>query len=207
MTLTAVFAGDSVTEADRDGDPQGLGFGWVRLVAEALPGVIVRNAGVGGDRIVDLQRRWSDDVLIHAPELVSILVGVNDTRHRYLRGLPTTAVEFESTYRRLLDEAAAHGVESVILMEPFLVPINEALRRWRDDDLEAKVEVVRELATTYGARLVALDAAVLAACTVHGAGCIAGDGVHPSALGHRVIADAWLSAARPWLRARGLPAQ
>ena len=78
-----VFIGDSITDCDRRTDPLGLGGGYVDLVTGLLrdrgDDSVVINSGVSGDRIEHLGLRWQADALDHAPAVLSIHIGVNDT--------------------------------------------------------------------------------------------------------------------------------
>ncbi|GIF63626.1 lipase [Asanoa ishikariensis] len=190
---TIVFAGDSITDCERRDDPTGLGDGYVRRIATTLGDAVrVVNRGISGNSARDLRDRWAADVLAERPDLVSILVGVNDTWRRYDSGAVTTAEEFEENYRALLDPLA--GVP-VVLIEPFLLPINEEQVTWRED-LDPKLAVVRKLAAEYGATLVPADTALAGAGTPAE---MAPDGVHPSDRGHDLLATLWLEHAKPAL--------
>ncbi|MFF0265463.1 SGNH/GDSL hydrolase family protein [Kribbella sp. NPDC004536] len=185
---TVVFAGDSVTDCGRRTDPSGLGDGYVRNLYDDLganrPPIV--NAGISGNRAVDLAARWATDVLAHDPALVSILIGINDTWRRYDENDPTTAESFEASYRSLLDALSC----PVVLMEPFLLPVKDGQQEWRED-LDPKLEVVRKLAVEYGAILVPTDVELTKQAAAVGPAALAGDGVHPSAAGHRALADLW----------------
>jgi acyl-CoA thioesterase I len=185
---TVVFAGDSVTDCGRRTDPDGLGNGYVRNLYDDLaarrPRIV--NAGISGNRAVDLVRRWSTDVLAHDPSLVSILIGINDTWRRYDKDDPTTAESFEASYRALLDPLTC----PVVLIEPFLLAVKDGQDAWRED-LDPKLDVVRKLAVEYGAILVPADVELNRQASSAGAATLAGDGVHPTAAGHQAIADLW----------------
>src|ERR1700754_764879 len=92
-----VFTGDSITDCDRRTDPEGLGDGYVRLLAGSpeLAGFDVRNRGISGNRVLDLQERWENDVVAEQPAILSVLVGINETWRRYDSGDPTTAEQVE----------------------------------------------------------------------------------------------------------------
>lgn len=185
---TVVFAGDSVTDCGRREDPQGLGDGYVRDLFDSLgpqrPRIV--NAGISGNRAADLEARWQTDVLAHEPDVVSVLIGINDTWRRYDKNDPTSTESFERSYRALLEPVRA----KLILVEPFLLAVKEDQDAWRED-LDPKIEVVRRLASEYGAVLVPADVEFnLQAATV-GATTLADDGVHPTAAGHRLLADLW----------------
>ena len=186
---TIVFAGDSVTDCGRRDDPEGLGDGYVRDLFDELgprrPRIV--NVGISGNRAVDLEARWQTDVVAHEPELVSVLIGINDTWRRYDKDDPTSAADFEASYRALLEPLQA----KLVLVEPFMLPVKEEQHTWRED-LDPKIEVVRRLATEYGAILVAADVEFTRQAAVVGATALADDGVHPTAAGHRLLAELWL---------------
>jgi lysophospholipase L1-like esterase len=194
-TNILVFAGDSITDSGRDRtDPASLGDGYVRLIAEAVAGddAIVVNHGIAGDRAVDLSARW-DDVLASDPDLLTVYIGVNDMWRRFDSDDPTSADEFESTVAQLLTAARDAGVQRLMLVEPFFVPVREDQAGWLED-LDPKRAAVRRLAERFEATWVPLHERVSAAVAEHGAAAIAPDGVHPTAQGAAIIADAWLAA-------------
>lgn len=186
---TVVFAGDSVTDCGRRTDPAGLGDGYVRILHDQLgarrPRIV--NAGIDGHRAADLVARWETDVLAHEPDVVSVLIGINDTWRRYDEGDPTSAEAFEASYRKLLDPLRA---VRLVLVEPFLVPVDDEQPAWRED-LDPKLEVVRRLAAEYGALLVPADTEFTAHAGRRGAAALASDGVHPTRDGHLLLADLW----------------
>ncbi|GAA2222885.1 SGNH/GDSL hydrolase family protein [Promicromonospora sukumoe] len=193
-TERLVFVGDSITDAGRDrADATSLGDGYVRLVAAALPGAQVRNLGIGGDRAVDLEARWDRDVAASAPDVLTLYVGVNDTWRRFDADDPTSAEDFEATYRRLLDRVP--GSPRLVLVEPFLLPVRPEQQGWLDD-LAGKREVVGRLAAETGATPVPLHTVLTAAAEHAGAQELAPDGVHPTPAASQLIADAWLAAHR-----------
>jgi len=200
---TILFTGDSVTDCGRRQDaPAHLGFGYVRGVAESprVAGATIVNTGTSGNRIVDLEQRWRADVLDHHADVVSVLIGINDTWRRYDSRDETSAATFEGAYSRMLESVAAGG-SRLVLIEPFLLPLSKAQQAWRDD-LDPKIEIVRRLAVAYNAILVPADremtrqaselgAAGLGSAQL-GAAALAEDGVHPTELGHERLAELWL---------------
>lgn len=196
MTLF-LFAGDSVTDCGRTFfDPAveagELGDGWVRIVASLLDyrqpqQHTFLNAGVAGDRVYDLQKRWDRDVARFEPEVLTVLVGVNDS----LREPPTHLGVWEETYAELLN-AVPDSVRLLVLAEPFVLSVNEGSAALRDVTLP-RIELVRSFASSYeGAVLLPLDHLFQDACTRAAPAWWAPDGVHPSAAGNGLIAEAWL---------------
>ena len=201
--VSVVFAGDSITEWGRHEDPDGWGSGYVGLLARGPlastipptnPPTRVTNTGVGGDRVRDLEARWGREVLSLQADVLSLYVGVNDTWRRYDHGEETTAEEFEAVLRRLLHPWVRRGTR-LVLVEPFVVPVEPAQHAW-DEDLRPKQDAVRRVAADLGAAHVPLAAAMTALAAASAPHLVAADGVHPTPAGHRLIADAWWSAYR-----------
>ncbi|AUY47626.1 SGNH/GDSL hydrolase family protein [Streptomyces sp. CB01881] len=204
---TVLFQGDSITDAGRRRDaPADLGRGYVALaaghLAAARPGLTVLNRGVAGDRVRDLRARWERDTLAHRPDVLSLLVGVNDTWRRYDADQVTSVAEWEADYRHLLTEARDRTGADLILVEPFLVPVTAEQWTWRQD-LDPRIHAVRRLAAEFGAGLLSADGLLnQAARTAGGPELVAADGVHPTPLGHRLLAEAWTAL----VLARRIPA-
>ncbi|MFJ5229113.1 GDSL-type esterase/lipase family protein [Kitasatospora sp. NPDC088391] len=198
MSATVLFQGDSITDAARDRDrPDDLGHGYAAFAAPGLAdGLTVLNRGVSGNRVADLRARWDADTLAHRPALVSVLIGVNDTWRLHDSGLPSPADTWEKEYDDLLVRLRAHGAPRLVLIEPFLLPVTAEQWTWRAD-LDPRIHAVRRLAAAHGALLLAADGLLnQAARTAGDPALIAADGVHPTALGHRLLADAWLRLVR-----------
>jgi len=206
---TILFTGDSVTDSGRREDTRGqLGLGYVRAVAESLQAMAatIVNTGISGDRIGDLEQRWQADVLDHHADVVSILIGINDTWRRYDNNDETSVAQFEDGYCRLLDAVAQAGSQ-LVLIEPFLLPVSEGQKAWRDD-LDPKIEVVRKLAKGYNAILVPADVELTRQTAELGAEALAEDGVHPTELGYERLAELWLDTVvgnRPYTTSAGIP--
>ena len=198
-----LFFGDSITDAGRDrdakaGDSSGWGTGYVHQIAAYLGAqdpadeLIFTNKGVGGDRIYDLEKRLKTDVLNEEPDIVSILIGINDVWRRYDSGTVSEPDKFAAAYRGILKKIAKDGAR-LVLLEPFLLPVPADRRAWRED-LNPKIDIVRDLAREFDAVLVPLDGLFAAASAQREPAFWAPDGVHPSPAGHALIARAWIDA-------------
>lgn len=202
-----LFQGDSITDCLRDrarpgpNDPAALGAGYAGRVAGDLlaqhagAGWKFFNRGISGDRVVDLLGRWRRDALALQPDLVSILVGVNDTWHEHLFGNGVSVERYAELYRLLLlDTRAARPQCRLVLGEPFALPGGDFQAAWMLE-LRARAAVVRKLAQEFGAAFVPYQEMFDAARRRYADAELAADGVHPSPLGHRLMADAWRQAA------------
>ncbi|MEQ7123470.1 SGNH/GDSL hydrolase family protein [Actinopolymorpha sp. B11F2] len=198
-----LFIGDSITDAGRDrGDPRDLGGGYPRVVAQTYAGnseggpVTFLNRGISGNRVRDLRERWQADCLDLKPDVVSIMIGVNDTWRRYDSGDPTSVEAFERDYRAILQATVDNSRAALVLVEPFLLPVRPGQDSWRED-LDPKIAVVRRLAADHDATLVPLDSVLTHAATTRPADELAADGVHPTPAGHALIAHTWLETVGP----------
>ena len=190
---SVLFAGDSITEWDRREDPLGWGAGYVGMLARGpLAAATVTNAGVSGDRVRDLEARGARDIVPLDAEVLSLYVGVNDTWRWYDQGDQTSAADFEAALRRLLAPWAQRGTR-LVLVEPFVVPVEPSQRTW-SEDLGPKQDAVRRVAADLGAAHVPLAEPMIELAARTGPRLVVDDGVHPTAQGHRLIADAWWAA-------------
>ena len=197
-----LFTGDSITDCGSSltDDINFLGHGYPVFIASRLGvrhpelDLTLVNTGRSGDRIGDLAERWQRNVLDHRPQILSILIGINDTADRYENASPVSAFGFAGVYRSLLEAARRELPETqIVLMEPFLLPFREELRVWRDD-LDPKIQAVRDLAAEFSCTLIPLDGIFAAAACRRENSFWLKDGIHPTAAGHALIADRWLDA-------------
>jgi len=193
-----LFQGDSVTDVGRIYDEKDdLGKGYPLLIsslfAALYPTMDVKfiNRGISGNRTVDLRERWKEDCIDVKPTVVSILIGINDCWRRYDSNDPTALDDFIENYRAILDRTRDELDARIILCEPFVLPTPPDRRRWRED-LDPKIQAVRDLAREYNALLIPLDGIFAQASTYREPEIWAPDGVHPSPAGHGLIAKAWL---------------
>src|SRR5688572_11199295 len=129
-----LFQGDSITDNWRNKENKqpnqnvSLGTGYPFLVASAVmakhPDLDLRfyNRGISGNKVPDLQARWSEDAIALKPDLLSILIGVNDIWHKLRGNYTGTIADYESQFAGLLEQtrAALPNVRLVVL-EPFVL--------------------------------------------------------------------------------------
>lgn len=162
------------------------------------------NSGLAGSKLMDLESRWRADILDVRPDVVSILVGINDVGWRTLdpNGYAISAQDYAARYDRLLAPITETGAE-LILIEPFLLPvrgviqkrnvrIDEAVRKQWRADLDLQIQVVRKLAADYGAHLLTADDMFAELTATTEPERWSEDGVHPAPAGHAALAKAWL---------------
>ncbi len=200
MSRRIVFQGDSVTDADRFlPETGGLGNGYPHIAADYFAGtgedVEVINRGVSGDRSANLVERWERDCLELSPDVLTILIGINDCWRKYDSNDETPIEKFAANYDFLLRQAKEKTHARLILMEPFVLPYPEDRKEWRVT-LDPEIHVVREMAMRYQALLVPLDGIFAAEAARVGFTALSEDGVHPKRAGHELIFRSWLEAYR-----------
>ena len=199
---TILFIGDSITDEGRNrSDVTDLGQGCPLLVASHLwnqyPSydLNILNRGIGGDEVFNLKDRWEQDCLNHNPDIVSILVGINDVWWHIddEEKLDEEALlKFEEDYRWLLKTLAQRTDARVVIMEPYVLPYPKDRVTWRKH-LDPRIQIIRRLANDYHATYIPLDGILNAKGIMNGFETYTGDdGVHPTVAGHAAIAEAWL---------------
>lgn len=198
--MKILFQGDSITDAGRNReDCHDLGSGYPKYAAENIRSrfpdreLEFVNLGVGGDRTWDLLRRWQADCIDIQPDVVSILIGINDTWRAFDSNAPTTAAEYEANYRKLLEDIRQHTKAKILILEPFLLHNTPDKDNWRED-LNAKIMAARRLAREYADVFVPLDGLFAAASVQKPPAYWAADGVHPTEEGARFIGEYYVEA-------------
>jgi len=210
MLMKILFQGDSITDAFRKPDEFNPAFqagnGYVFLIASRLgrdfpdQDFVFINRGVSGNTIQCLAKRWVPDAVDLSPDVLSLLIGVNDTvRAVKGKGEGTGLEFFVDTYRDLLAASRkANPKIRFLLLEPFLVPAGSVTSEWLDC-LAPRRAAVEKIANEYGAVFVPLQKLFDEALQAAPAAYWAFDGIHATHAGFQLIADAWLEAAGPVL--------
>jgi lysophospholipase L1-like esterase len=197
-----LFQRDSITDGNRgrNAEPNHiLGHGYVFIIAArhgaAFPGAKLdfMNRGVSGNTVLDLEKRWQKDTLDLKPDVLSILIGVND------RGRRVPLAKYEQTYDKLLADAKAGNPKTkLVLCEPFVVNhlATKPQHGSPNADTVKRQEIVARLAKKHGAAFVpfqaALDRATERAPAIHWIW----DDVHPTYSGHQILVDEWERVVR-----------
>jgi lysophospholipase L1-like esterase len=201
-----LFQGDSITDCGRDrsrGDPNQagtLGTGYPLLVASAElaahpeRGLKFYNRGVSGNKIPDLEQRWAVDTLALKPDVLSVLVGVNDFWHKKDFGYPGTVADYETGFAALL-QATRQALPSVrlVVLEPFVLRCGAVDASWFPEFDERRAAAAR-VARRTNATFVPLQARFTELASRASPEYWAADGVHPTAAGHALIAERWRRA-------------
>ena len=201
-----LFQGDSITDAGRDrkdneaNSYKALGGGYAWLAAAQLlvdthaAGYRIFNRGISGNKVYQLAERWQADCLDLKPDVLSILIGVNDYWHKKKHNYDGTVEKYETDYRDLLKRTqdALPNVRLVVC-EPFLLECGNVTRDWVPEFAPYRAAAKR-VAEGAGATFVPFQAMFDLAVKIAPPAEWAADGVHPSTSGAALMAHSWLKA-------------
>ncbi|MGL4524852.1 MAG: SGNH/GDSL hydrolase family protein [Spirochaetia bacterium] len=192
-----VFFGDSITDANRllSLNPhKALGHGYVQICSDLInnltPHMLCNciNRGISGNRLHELIQRLDKDVIDESPNLVSILVGINDVLRAVERDQPSPLDQFVTAYRAMIEEIQARTNARIVLLQPFLLMTNEERFLPMLPELAPKQLAIAELAQEYKLPFIRLHD-IFAELSKHRPPSYwASDGIHPTHSGHMTIA-------------------
>jgi len=194
-----LFIGDSITDYQRRDDPQGWGFGYVRMIRQWMGGrgmaPEVLNRGISGETMRRMAKRWQEDVLDLKPDLLSVKIGVNDVGYHFNPDRVEDAVgleEFRASYEQCLSEVRKRLPDCrIVICEPCGIFPPRAPES--STMLEDYIQVARDLAERFAiCPAVPLHTAFVNAMTAKPEIDWTVDGVHPSPVGDALIAETWM---------------
>ena len=198
--MKVLFQGDSITDMGRDrSDFHDLGNGYAKYAARWLRHYCPEeefefiDLGISGNKTSDLVARWKTDCIDIAPDILSILIGINDTWHRAgdKNWIPND--EFENNYRTILEDAKKIDGIKIVMMEQFLLP-REDWEYFRED-IDPKIRITRKLAREYADVFIPLDGLLEAeAIRIGDYHILSEDAVHPAVDGAKFIGQLWAEA-------------
>ena len=202
--MKILFQGDSVTDAGRDrSNPADMGEGYPRYASAMIQDSFSDtdfefvNLGISGNRTEHLVERLEADFIEIQPDIVSILIGVNDVWHHYaFEYVETTDQQFEENYRKVLDAIKSRTNARILMIQPFLLETVDPVKQELCEELERKKAIVKKLADEYADAYLPLDE-VLHGMTEEEPAYYAADGVHPTPDGACCIGEAYLGAIAP----------
>lgn len=204
--MKILFQGDSVTDAGRDrSNPHDMGEGYPRyasaMIQDSYPDIDFEfvDLGISGNRTEHLLNRLESDFIDIQPDIVSIMIGVNDVWHHYDHYfLETTDEQFEKNLTAVLSALRERTHARILLIQPALFfggvqPMREELPR--------KQAIVKRLAEAYADAYLPMDD-ILHGCSEEELATYSADGVHPLPDGAMFIGEAYLRAIAPLIEAQ-----
>lgn len=198
MAIRIVYQGDSITDVGRSRENDfHMGAGYPTVTTARLsydfPGKYeCINRGISGNRVVDLYQRWRIDTVNLKPDIISILIGVNDVWHDLNdRWNGVEADRFEKVYDMLLEYTREKLPDTkVIVIEPFVLKGTATENDWDyfEKEVPLRAAAAKRVAEKYGATFIPMQADLDAACRIAPADVWLKDGVHPNFAGREMIA-------------------
>ena len=210
MSKVVLFQGDSITDCGRNReDITSTGVGYAHMIKGKLgcecPGEYeFINKGISGNRIVDVYARIKMDIINLKPDYMSLLIGVNDVWHELAgRCNGVDAAKFEKIYDMLIGEILEALPDiKIMIMEPFVLEAEATTAteaepgRWDyfRTEVPLRAAAAKRIAEKYNLPLIPLQEKFDEACKQAPASYWLRDGVHPTPMGHWIIAQEWLKA-------------
>lgn len=204
-----LFQGDSITDAGRKRDDSGfnsagnLGYGYALLTAASLLrkyaslNLKIYNKGMSGNKVYQLAERWDTDCIELKPDVLSILIGVNDFWHKLGGNYNGTIDIYRNDFIALLERTKkALPDVKLIVCEPFAVPGVKAVDEKWYPEFYGYQKAAKEIAQKFGAIFIPFQAAFDEGQKKAPGSYWTGDGVHPSLAGAQLMAKAWLKAIK-----------
>lgn len=206
---TLVFQGDSITDAGRDkknesaNNAGSFGRGYAFLAASnllnALPqyNLTIYNRGISGNKVYQLANRWHKDCMDLKPDVLSILIGVNDYWHKRNGAYDGTVEIYENDYRALLNRTKEELPHiKLVICEPFYVLKTSAVDETWVEPMKKYQASALKIAQEFDAIWVPFQKVFDEALKFAPGTYWTGDGVHPSMAGAQLMAEAWLKAIK-----------
>lgn len=210
---TILYQGDSITDCGRlravndqppmANDPHCLGNGYAAKTASKLLArfpdldLQIYNRGISGNRITNMAARWEFGFAWMQPDVVSILIGVNDTWHGVAKGTPENGVDlptYDRVYRQLLDRLKSSFPDvQLVICEPFALDCGAVTKLNFHPDIDERQKLAKAVADDYADVWVPFQTLFNELTSIAPAKYWARDGVHPSPAGHERMSDFWLS--------------
>ena len=166
------------------------------LIGENPEKYEIVNRGISGNRVVDLYARIKVDCWNHNPDVLSILIGVNDVWHEVSHQNGVELDRFENIYRIMLKETKERFPNiKLMILEPFVLcgtATEASFEKFKD--VYKYAAVAKKLAEEFDAKFIPLQKMFDEEAEKHGVATCLTDGVHPNAYGARLIAKEWIKA-------------
>ncbi len=204
-----LFQGDSITDARRNRDRQlpndasSFGSGYALMAAASLlkklpeKNLAIYNRGISGNKVYQLRDRWEEDCLELNPDVLSILIGVNDYWHKRNGKYDGTPEIYENDYRALLQRTKkALPDVRLVICEPFSITGGSAIGEGWQEELKPYRKTAKMLSKEFDTLFVPYHKIFKKALEHAPAAYWSGDGVHPSMAGAQLMGSAWLKMVK-----------
>ena len=199
--MKILFQGDSITDAGRDKrNYHDMGNGYPKYASALIAAAHADkdfefiNFGIGGNRTDQLFDRLYNDGIAFQPDVISILIGINDVWHRYgAERIATTDAQIALNYRSILERIKRETSAKIVMLSPYVLDAEDKEHMKRD--LETVLPIIRGLAEEFADVYIPLDELFDEAIKSQPAPrYYSNDGVHPNENGARFIGEQYARA-------------
>lgn len=197
--MKILFQGDSITDAGRSReDAHKLGDGYPKyaaaLIAERHSDMDIEfiNLGISGNQTRDLVARLQEDFVDTKADIVSVLIGVNDTWHRANDRQWLDNETFEANLRKIYGAIKNEMGAKLVVLEPFIIPSSD--KDWFREDLDPKIQIIRALAREYADVYIPVDGLLAAGYIGDDPAAFSSDGVHLAEHGAEFVGKLYADA-------------
>jgi len=205
---TILLQGDSITDAGRDrkreniaNDPRALGRGYAYNIASTLleqrpdDNLKFYNRGNSGWKVPQLAETWTKNCIDIKPDVLSILIGVNDYWHtvafgKKFKGTPET---YENDYHALLKRTVKElpGIK-IVICEPFALRCGKNVKDSWFPTFDKYRAAAKKMSEEFNTLFLPLQSIFEDASKDTPLNFWARDGIHPSGPGAQLMAQEWL---------------
>ena len=204
--IKILFQGDSITDAGRDKrNYHDMGDGYPKYAAELISAAYPDNEfefinlGISGNRTDQLFDRLTADAIDLQPDVISILIGINDIWHRHLKDrIATTDAQIETNYRAILERIKDETGAKIIMIAPYILDFDNEMRQSMRRDFVTVLPIIKKLADEFADVYIPLNEIFAEALKTQPAPLhYSNDGVHPNVNGSRFIGEQYAKYAAP----------
>lgn len=202
--MRILFQGDSITDAGRDyNNNANLGRGYALMVSAELGFSFANeyefiNKGISGNRVVDVYARLKRDIINLKPDVMSILIGVNDVGHEYTDNPNGVEAErYFKVYDMLIEEIKKALPDiKIMILEPFVLEGYATAAHYDEfrREVELRAEKAKAIAEKYNLVFISLQEGFDKLCKSATASYWISDGIHPTPAGHNFIKNEWIKS-------------
>jgi len=194
MKSKIVFFGNSITAGNK-APHLPLGEGFVAMLADKLISnetyrhIQVINSGINGHTVQDLLARSDRDAIQHVPDLLVIMIGINDAYNDFAAGIESGRLHaYESDYLKLIDKIITELPETdIALITPYYISDHGSEELYRI--MSRYIGTVKQLGQTHDLPVLDVQRIFDLATRNKPAQYWANDQIHPIPAGHMLIAE------------------
>ncbi|MDN5341803.1 GDSL-type esterase/lipase family protein [Oceanotoga sp. DSM 15011] len=196
---TLLFIGDSITDSGATyKEPDEIGNGFVRHINDFLKiknpekKLNIINKGIGGNKSIDLLKRWEKDVIKENPDLLFIFIGTNEILGKYFEDPFISDIDiFELNLINMIEQTNKKTNIKLMNLIPYTKKIKNQFLFGKDLYSKENLEIIKynktieKIANHYNLTYINLyeDFKKLDDLDID----LTIDGIHPNSKGHMLI--------------------